>query len=129
MRSFKFPIMFNTNSSNIWKSTEYKEATRQNARLVLSSERNSLIGDPFWGGLIDPLMFDQNSPMTLEIFTDIIYEQLAIFIPQLRIRREDINVTQKNGKIIAEVHGINQIDFTNDTYKLVLATNSDNNNN
>lgn len=73
-------------------------------------------------------MFDQNSPMTLEIFTDIIYEQLAIFIPQLRIRREDINVTQKNGKIIAEVHGINQIDFTNDTYKLVLATNSDNNN-
>ena len=74
-------------------------------------------------------MFDQNSPMTLEIFTDIIYEQLAIFIPQLRIRREDINVTQKNGKIIAEVHGINQIDFTNDTYKLVLATNSDNNNN
>ena len=74
-------------------------------------------------------MFDQNSPMTLEIFTDIIYEQLAIFIPQLRIRREDINVTQKNGKIIAEVHGINQIDFTNDTYKLILATNSDNNNN
>ena len=73
-------------------------------------------------------MFDQNSPMTLEIFTDIIYEQLAIFIPQLRIRREDINVTQKNGKIIAEIHGINQIDFTNDTYKLVLATKSDNNN-
>ena len=74
-------------------------------------------------------MFEQNSPMTLEIFTDIVYEQLAIFIPQLRIRREDIKVTQENGKIIAEVHGINQIDFTNDTYKLVLTTNSDNNNN
>jgi hypothetical protein len=31
MRSYKFPKMFNTNSSRIWREDEYNEATRQNA--------------------------------------------------------------------------------------------------
>ncbi len=124
MRSIKFPNMFNTNSTNVWKSSEYKNATAQNTKLVLLSERRSLIGDPFWGGLIESLTFEQNSQMTIELLADIIYEQVSIFIPQLKIRREDINITRGSGKIYVDIHGINQIDYENDTYSLILSDNS-----
>jgi len=124
MRSIKFPNMFNTNSTNVWKSSEYKEATAQNTELVLLSERRSLIGDPFWGGLIDSLTFEQNSQMTSEILADVIYEQVSIFIPQLKIRREDIVIRRESGKIYADIHGINQIDYQNDLYTLILSNNS-----
>ena len=124
MRSIKFPNMFNTNSTNVWKSSEYKEATAQNTELVLLSERRSLIGDPFWGGLIESLTFEQNSQMTSEILADVIYEQVSIFIPQLKIRREDIVIRRESGKIYVDIHGINQIDYQNDLYTLILSNNS-----
>ena len=122
MRSLKFPKMFNTNSTNVWKSTEHNKATTQNALLMLQSERGELFGDPYFGLMLKHFLYDQNSYVLKDQLIDMIYTQLAIFIPQVRIDRRDIEVIQdkQRGKVYCNFKGINQIDYTVDTYNLIL---------
>lgn len=122
MRSIKFPKMFNNSSTRVWKSSEYKEATTQNTKLLLNSERGELIGDPYFGLLIKHFMFDPNSYILRDQIIDMIYTQLAVFIPQVKVERKNISIFQdkEKAKLYCEFTGINQIDFTVNTYYLVL---------
>ena len=98
MRSIHFPKMFNTNSTRVWKSSEHLNATKQNIKLVLYSERGELIGDPYFGLLLRHFMFDQNNYILRDQIIDMIYTQLAIFIPQVHVERKDITVFQDREK-------------------------------
>lgn len=122
MRSMKFPKMFNTNSTRVWKSSEYREATNQNTKLLLHCERGELIGDPYFGLLLKHFMFDPNSYVLRDQIIDMIYTQLAQFIPQVKVERKDISVYQdrEKGKLYCEFSGVNQIDYVVNTYTLVL---------
>ena len=122
MRSIKFPKMFNSNSTNVWKSTEYNEATTQNTKLVLQSMRGELFGDPYFGLMLKKLLFDQNSYILNDTIIDMIYTQLAIFIPRIKVRRQDIDIVQdrEKGKLYCNFSGINQIDYQHNTFNLVL---------
>lgn len=122
MRSIKFPKMFNTNSTRVWGSSEYKDATLQNTKLLLHCERGELIGDPYFGLLLKHFMFDPNSYVLRDQIIDMIYTQLAQFIPQVKVERKNISVYQdrEKGKLYCEFSGINQIDYTVNTYTLVL---------
>lgn len=122
MRSIHFPHMFNTNSTRVWKSSEHLNATKQNIKLVLYSERGELIGDPYFGLLLRHFMFDQNNYILRDQIIDMIYTQLAIFIPQVHVERKDITVFQdrEKAKLYCEFSGINQIDYQLNTYQLVL---------
>ena len=122
MRSIKFPHMFNTNSTRVWKSSEHRNATKQNTKLVLYSERGELIGDPYFGLMLRHFMFDQNNYILRDQIIDMIYTQLAIFIPQVHVERKDITIFQdrEKAKLYCEFSGINQIDYQLNTYQLVL---------
>lgn len=122
MRSIKFPKMFNPNSTNVWKSDEYLEATKQNTTLLLHTTRGELFGDPYFGLMIKRYLFNQNSYVLRDALIDMIYTQLAIFIPQVKVRREDIEIIQdrEKGKLYCRFSGINQIDYLHNTYNLVL---------
>ena len=122
MRSIKFPKMFNTNNTRVWSSSEYNEATRQNTKLLLHCERGELVWDPYFGLLLKHFMFDPNSYILRDQIIDMIYTQLAQFIPQVRVERKDISVYQdrEKGKLYCEFSGTNQIDYTVNTYALVL---------
>lgn len=122
MRSIKFPKMFNTNTTRVWKSSEYLDATKQNTKLLLNCERGELIGDPYFGLLIKHYLFDQNSYVLRDQIIDMIYTQLATFIPQVKVERKDINVFQdrEKGKLYCQFTGINQVDYSLNTYVLVL---------
>lgn len=128
MQSFKFPKMFKSNCSNIWRSDEHHEATRQNLLLLLQSKRGELFGDPYFGLNISNYLFDQNNYILKDIIIDTIYNQIAIFIPQLKISRNSIDIYQSDsepGKLFCSFNAINQIDFVNDTYSLLLFNQSD----
>lgn len=127
MRPIKFPKMFNTNGSNVWASSEYDKSTAQNAQLLLNTERGEQFGDPYIGCKIKGMTFDQNNYILEKVLIDNIYEQLAIFIPQLKFNRNDIQIikSDQKGKIICKVSGISQIDYSNSTYNLVLFEESD----
>ncbi len=122
MRSFKFPKMFNTNSSNIWKSSEYNSQTTQNAIIMLHCERGELFGDPYFGLMLKHYLFDQNNYVLKDALIDTIYNQLTLFIPQIKIRREDIDIIQskEKGKLYCSFSGTNLIDYTHNTYNLEL---------
>ena len=122
MRSIHFPHMFNTNSTRVWKSSEHLNATKQNIKLVLYSERGELIGDPYFGLMLRHFMFDQNNYILRDQIIDMIYTQLAIFIPQVHVERKDITIFQdrEKAKLYCEFSGINQIDYQLKTYQLVL---------
>lgn len=124
MRSWKFPKMFNTNNANIWLESEYLEATKQNAKLVLNIERGELYGDPYFGLLLKHYMFNQNSYVLRDIIIDMIYSQLVLFIPQLYIKRQDIEIIRDNqkGKLTCRFSGVSQIDYTLNTFNLTLLT-------
>lgn len=124
MRSLKFPKMFNSNNTNVWKETEHKKATAQNTKLLLHSTRGDLLGDPYFGLMLKRYMFEPNNYVLQDIIIDMIYTQLVIFIPQLFIKRKDIEIIQDRvngrGTLICNFHAINQVDYSNDMYSLVL---------
>ena len=122
MRSLKFPNIFQSNSTNVWKSSEYLSQTKQNTILLLHTERGELFGDPYFGIMLKHYLFDQNNYILRDAIIDTIYTQLALFIPQLRIDRNDVDIIQdkERGKLYCKFKGINQIDYTNNTYNIVL---------
>ena len=67
-------------------------------------------------------MFDQNNYILRDQIIDMMYTQLAIFIPQGHVERKDITVFQdrEKAKLYCEFSGINQIDYQLNTYQLVL---------
>ena len=122
MRSYKFPKMFKSNSSQIWREDEYGKATKQNVLLLLQSERGELECDPYFGILLKHYMFNQNSYILKDMLIDTMYTQIAIFLPQVKVSRNaiDIITDKQRGKIYCSFHGINQIDYTHNTFNLLL---------
>lgn len=122
MRSYKFPDMFSTNSSNIWRADEYNKITRQNALLLLQTERGELVCDPYFGILLKHYLFNQNSYILKDMLIDTIYTQLAIFLPQIKISRNAIDIISDplKGRLYCKFSGTNQIDYTHNTFNLVL---------
>ena len=122
MRSYKFPKMFKANRSNIWLAEEYGKATRQNVLLLLHSERGELECDPYFGILLKHYMFNQNSYILKDMLIDTIYTQIAIFLPQVKVNRNSIDIVSDRlkGRLYCSFSGINQIDYTHNTFNLLL---------
>ena len=122
MRSYKFPNMFRPNSSRIWREDEYGKATKQNVFLLLQSERGELVCDPYFGVLLKRYMFNQNSYILKDMIIDTIYTQIAIFLPQVKVSRESIELIsdELKGRLYCRFAGTNQIDYTHNTFNLLL---------
>ena len=122
MRSYKFPKMFSTNSSRIWRADEYLLATRQNAIFLLHSERGEIECDPYFGILLKHYLFNQHNYILKDMLIDTIYTQIAIFLPQIKIKRDAIKLIPdaRKGLIHCEFSGICQIDYTHNTFNLLL---------
>ena len=122
MRSYKFPKMFKANQSNIWLADEYNKATRQNVLLLLHSERGELECDPYFGILLKHYMFNQNSYILKDMLIDTLYTQIAIFLPQIKVSRNSIYLVSDRlkGRLYCSFSGINQIDYTHNTFNLLL---------
>ena len=124
MYSIAFPKIFSSTSVNLYQD---KEATTSNLKLLLGAAKTSLFGDPYFGLLLEHYMFDQNSYILRDAIADMIYTQLAIFLPQVKVNREDIRVIKdaKKGKVYCYFKGINQIDYQVNTFNLTLFENTE----
>ncbi len=122
MRSYKFPKMFKSNSSQIWLPDEYGKATKQNVLLLLQSERGELECDPYFGILLKHYLFNQNSYILKDMLIDTIYTQIAIFLPQVKVSRNSIDIIADplKGRLYCSFSGVNQIDYTHNTFNLLL---------
>lgn len=117
MNSIKFPDMITHN--HVQTVSDY-DATLQNMKLFLSSEKGEFVFDPFFGIRLKRYLFEQNNVILQDILADEIYEQLSIFMPQLIVKRKDITLSKDRAKVYCTVKARNQKDFQLNSYNLVL---------
>ena len=122
MKSISFPNMFSGNTTNIVKDFD---ATRQNTVLLLHSEKGELFGDPYFGIRLKRYLYEQNNYILKDVIIDEIYVQLALFMPQLLVKRNDIKLITDRSKIYCKFKALNQANFTTDMYSLVLYNEED----
>ena len=122
MSSIAFPKMIKNN--HVQTVSDY-DATLQNMKLLLGSEKGEFRFDPFFGIRLKRYLFEQNNPVLMDVLIDEIYEQLVIFMPQLIITRSDITLTKDTAKVYVNIKARNQKDFELNSYNLVLFNNQE----
>ena len=122
MKSISFPKMI---SHNYVQTVSDYDASLQNMKLLLGSEKGEFVFDPFFGIRLKRYTFEQNNKILMDILIDEIYEQLVIFMPQLIIKRKDITLVSEMAKIYVNIKARNQKDFSLNSYNLVLFNNQE----
>lgn len=117
MNSIAFPKMVSNTNTNIIKD---HDATASNLKLLLASDKYSLLGDPYYGTNLKRLMFEQNNQILRDLIIDDIYTAIITFLPQLKIQRKDISVTSNRAAVYASIRAINLLDYTMDLYNINL---------
>lgn len=120
MKSIAFPKMFNNTSTNI---VEDHDATQSNLNTLLLSEKNEMLGDPYFGVGLRRYLFEQNNSIMDDMLIDDIYAAIAWFIPQLVVRRTDIKLVHNRQNLYCTIQGTNQLNFKTDMYDVVLLRN------
>lgn len=126
MYSIAFPKMFTNNNTNLVKDYQ---ATLNNLKMLLYSDKYGLLGDPYYGTNIKRMLFSQNgepldqADMPLkEIFIDDIYTSICIFMPQIKISRDNIELIQTRTKVYVAILATNLIDKTTNLYNIDLTS-------
>ena len=117
MYSIQFPDMVSGVNTQI---VQDHEATSQNLKLMLLSDRGSLFGDPYFGTLWRKLIFDQNNEILRDIIIDDILTSIETFMPQLLTKREDIEVISDRYSVIIKIKALNLLDYETDMYSIKL---------
>ena len=117
MKSIQFPDMFTRTVTN---TVEDYDATLQNLKMLLWSEKGELFGDPEFGTGLKRYLYDQNDAILKDLLIDDIYTDIANFMPQIRIYRRNINIESDGTKVIVTIEAINRLDFQTNLYNIVL---------
>lgn len=118
MYSLAFPNMF----SNAYKTniiSDY-DATLNNLRLLLNSERRSLYGDPYFGTALKRMLFEQNGLLLKDLIVDEIYTTIITFMPQIYVDRKDIKVTSDGINVYTSLKCTNLLNYTTNLYSINL---------
>ena len=117
MYSFAWPDMVKNTSANI---IENHPATVSNLKLMLLSNKKSLLGDPYYGTNLKKLIFEQNNQVLKDLIIDDIYTSILTFMPQLVLSRNDITVTSDKHKVYINIKATDVLDYTTNLYNITL---------
>ena len=118
--SIAFPDMLSSSRMNTVQDTS---ATKSNLRLLLLSNKNSLCGDPYFCTESKNVIYSQNGAIIKDLIVDEIYTAIAVFMPQLRVKRDDISVESDGIDIYASFTALNLLNYTTDLYNIKLTNN------
>lgn len=119
MYSIAFPEIFSSTGVRLVKD---KDATMSNLRLLLASWKNSLFGDPYFGSNIKNFIYEQNNIILRDLIIDDIYVSIQQFMPQIYIRREDIEIINDGVDVYVNINCINKLDKELNTYQINLTS-------
>lgn len=117
MYSFAFPRMLNSTTANLLKD---KDAIRSNMILLLSSERDTLFGDPYYGAELKKYIFEQSNAIVPDLLIDELYTTIKTFMPQVFLTRKDIDVYVVKTTLYADIKYYYIIDNTSDLFTIKL---------
>ena len=118
LKSISFPKMFATKTKT--NTVEGYDATLQNLKMLLYSEKGELFGDPYFGAGLKRFLYDQNDLVLKDILIDEIYTAIAVFMPQIKISRKDITIEADRTAVICKLKAINRLSFQTDLYTIPL---------
>lgn len=122
MYSFNFPSMLDSSTA---KLNSKKEAVRSNLLLLLQTEQGSLFGDPYFGTQLKKYMYEQSSSIVPDLIIDTVLTAIIEFIPQVYIRREDIELSTDGKDLFLKLKYVYIPDNSEDIYTINL-TETDN---
>ena len=117
MNAVKFPNMLNSNKTVLVYD---KEATRQNLETLILSTKLTLLGDPYFGTNLSRMFFEHNNVILQDIIIDDIFSAINTFMPQIRVLRNNINITSDGNKMIITIVAQNMLDYSFDEYTINL---------
>ena len=117
MNAVKFPNMLNSNKTALVYD---KEATRQNLETLILSTILTLLGDPYFGTNLSRMFFEHNNVILQDIIIDDIFSAINTFMPQIRVLRDNINITSDGNKMIITIVAQNMLDYSFDEYTINL---------
>ena len=119
MNAVRFPDMLSSNKTAIVKD---KDATRQNLEMLLQSEKLTLLGDPYFGTNLSKLFFEYNNVVLQDIIIDDIYSAINTYMSQVRVLRDNINLTSVGNTVSVHIVAQNLLDYSFDEYDIRLLT-------
>ena len=117
MYSIAFPKMFNTSTAEL---VQDKKAIVQNLKLLLQSEKRELVCDPYFGDNLKRMIFDKGNVLLRDILIDDILVTINTFMPQVKIKREDIAIEIRKNDIICKIYGITDQSVNSDVLDILL---------
>ena len=118
MRSISFPKMFVTKTKT--GLVQDYDATLQNLKMLLFSEKGELFGDPYFGAGLKRFLYDPNDILLRDLLVDEIYIAIATFMPQIKISRNDITIIADGTSVICEIKALNRVDYQTNLYTIPL---------
>ena len=115
MYSIAFPDMVSNTNTKIISD---HEATWSNLKLLLLSAKQTLFGDPYFGSNLKKLMFEQNNQVLRDIVIDDIYTTILSFMPQITLKRNDIEIISNRETVYIKIKCTNLLDYPVNTYTL-----------
>ena len=88
------------------------DATLQNLKLLLTSEKNELFCDPYFGDNLKRALYGKNNSALKDIVIDDIQVAIATFMPQLRLQHKDIELYQDGTSIKCRIQCFNKLNST-----------------
>ena len=117
MYSLNFPTMFTNNTTSL---IEDKQATLSNLKLLIASDKFSLLGDPYFGTNIKKFVYEQGSTVFRDLLIDELYTAIKVFMPQISVTRKDIKITIDREQVYATINCIYKLDNTINLYTIKL---------
>ncbi len=117
MNAVQFPEMLSLNQTNVVID---KEATTQNLIALLHSYKGTMFGDPYFGVSLRRLIYESNNDILRDLVIDDIFTAIGKFMPQIRVLRDDIQVTADQNTIRVDIRAQNLLDFNFNTYSINL---------
>ncbi len=119
MNAVQFPQMLKTNKTSLLTG---KSATYQNLKYLLLSEKQTLLGDPYFGSRLKSLIYEKKNIIIRDLIIDEIYTCINTYMPQLYIQRKDITLSASRNTVYVTIRAKNMIDYNFEDYTIQLLT-------
>ena len=117
MISINFPEMI---SSTGTKLISDKDAINIHLHLLLSTEKRTLFGDPYYGCNLLQVYFEQRNSIIADVIIDEIYTAIVTFLPQLFVERKSITLKIVGNALYTEIQAVNRLDNSSNMYTIKL---------
>lgn len=120
MYSLAWPDIFDSVNTKLLQD---KDAIKSNLILLLNSDKLSLFGDPYYGTMLKPVIFQPNNNIIADLLIDELYTTIRTYIPQITVDRNSIRVMSDKIDLYVTINVIYNIDNTSDLYMINLTNN------